>query len=185
MTLRSTVQLIYIAWCSVGYACESRKHSRSRTMSRGRRAKRHCCDSGALYTGVAQSVEQPPEGMSLVRAQPSVPSPKADSVQGLKAGKPLPAGCVQICPVSKARLRVGPFDLPALNRALLRIWGPLSSGHIRKRGISRYSSIGRAPRPEGDAGSNPAVCAKSEADADRLLSAVCVGGENVCGDPTG
>lgn len=138
-----------------------------------------------LYADVAQSVEHRPRPGRRwqVRVLPSVPSPKADSVQGLKAGKPLPAGCVQICPVSKARLRVGPFDLPALNRALHRMRGCMQ--RIRKRGISRYSSIGRAPRPEGDAGSNPAVCAKSEADADRLLSAVCVGGENVCGDPTG
>lgn len=61
--------------------------------------------------------------------------------------------------------------------------GGKMNNHWRK--VYSRSSIGRAPRPEGDAGSNPAVCAKSEADADRLLSAVCVGGENVCGDPTG
>lgn len=80
-----------------------------------------------LYAGVAQSVELYRANgyaiechWSLVRVQPSAPRPKADSVQGLKAGKPLPAGCVQICPVSRAWLREGPFDLPALNRALLR-----------------------------------------------------------------
>ena len=70
-------------------------------------------------SSVGKSVSQIME-MSLVRVQPSAPRPKADSVQGLKAGKPLPAGCVQICPVSRAWLREGPFDLPALNRALLR-----------------------------------------------------------------
>lgn len=95
-----------------------------------------------------------------VRSLLSAPSPKADSVQGLKAGKPLPAGCVQICPVSKAKLWERPFDLPALNRALLRIRGPLSSGRIRKRGTRRCSSVGRAPRREVCAGSSPAICAK-------------------------
>lgn len=120
-----------------------------------------------LYAGVAQSEELYRANgyaiechWSLVRVQPSAPRPKADSVQGLKAGKPLPAGCVQICPVSKAQLWERPFDLPALNRALLRMRGPLSSGRIRKRGTRRRSSIGRAPRQEGDAGSNPAVCTK-------------------------
>ena len=83
-----------------------------------------------------------------VRIPPPKPSPKADSVQGLKAGKPLPAGCVQICPVSKAQLWERPFDLPALNRALLKMWGPLSSGRIHKRGTRRCSSVGRAPRRE-------------------------------------
>lgn len=67
-----------------------------------------------------------------------------------------------MCPVSKAQLWGRPFDLPALNRALLRMRGPLRSGRIRKRGISRCSSVGRVPsqsRAEA-AGSSPAICAK-------------------------
>lgn len=96
-----------------------------------------------------------------VRFLLSAPSPKADSVQGLKAGKPLPAGCVQICPVSKAQLWERPFDLPALNRALLKMRGPLSSGRIRKRGTRRCSSGGRAPDfvSRYVVGPSPTVCA--------------------------
>ena len=37
--------------------------------------------------------------------------------------------------------------------------GGKMNNHWRK--VYRRSSIGRAPRPEGDAGSNPAVCTKS------------------------
>lgn len=121
-----------------------------------------------------------------VRIPPPKPSPKADSVQGLKAGKPLPAGCVQICPVSKAQLWERPFDLPALNRALLKMRDrsvqavSVNAGHADVAQLVEHPAVNRSV-----AGSNPAVCAKSEADANRLLSAVCVGGENVCGDPTG
>lgn len=108
-----------------------------------------------IYAGAAHSVElYRTKGYaiechwSLVRVQPSAPRPKADSVQGLKAGKPLPAGCVQICPVSRAWLREGPFDLPALNRALLRTRRRLRDESVNAGYRGECSKVAtRSPKP--------------------------------------
>ena len=115
-----------------------------------------------LYAGVAQSVELYRANgyaiechWSLVRVQPSAPRPKADSVQGLKAGKPLPAGCVQICPVSRAWLREGPFDLPALNRALLRTRRRLRDESVNAGYRGECSKAGEAVSKTAWVGSIP------------------------------
>ncbi len=115
-----------------------------------------------IYAGVAQSVELYRANgyaiechWSLVRVQPSAPRPKADSVQGLKAGKPLPAGCVQICPVSRAWLREGPFDLPALNRALLRTRRRLRDESVNAGYRGECSKAGEAVSKTAWVGSIP------------------------------